>query len=414
MKKLFLFMVLVGIAFVTDANNRHKQSSMFMSYKGLVMAGYQGWFNTPNDGAGRGWNHYKKDNDFYPGKCTIDMWPDVSEYKDLYKTSFLHNDGKNAYVFSSYDKSTVDLHFSWMKKYGIDGVFMQRFVQTIKNDKGLRHSNVVLNNAIKASENNNRAICIMYDLSGMDENDYSKVIEDWKFLVDSLSITMRDTNTYLYHNNKPLVAIWGVGFKNRKYGYDEVEKLVDFFKNDKDYGGCSIMLGVPTYWRELGRDTDNNIRLHNVIKKTDIVMPWLVGRFNNDSYQQYFPNISKDIKWCNSNKLDYVPVIFPGFSWYNMHTNTKSNAIPRLKGKFFWKQIYSSVLSGAEMIYYAMFDEIDEGTAIFKITNDVPVGESIFVGTEGLPSDFYLWLSGMGRKLLNGEIKSDGTIPIRK
>ena len=28
------------------------------SYKGLVMAGYQGWFNAEGDGADRGWNHH--------------------------------------------------------------------------------------------------------------------------------------------------------------------------------------------------------------------------------------------------------------------------------------------------------------------------------------------------------------------
>ena len=52
-----------------------------------------------------------------------------------------------------------------------------------------------------------------------------------------------------------------------------------------------------------------------------------------------------------------------------------------------------------------MFDEMDEGTAIFKCTNDVPPGgESKFVTFEGLPSDFYLRLTGFGGKLLRGEI----------
>jgi hypothetical protein len=36
-----------------------------------------------------------------------------------------------------------------------------------------------------------------------------------------------------------------------------------------------------------------------------------------------------------------------------------------------------------------MFDKVDEGTAIYKCTNDPPLGESKFVTYEGLPSDHY-------------------------
>jgi len=51
----------------------------------------------------------------------------------------------------------------------------------------------------------------------------------------------------------------------------------------------------------------------------------------------------------------------------------------------------------------AMFDEVDEGTAIFKCVNEVPVGQaSKFLGFEGLPSDFYLKLVGAGTKLMQG------------
>ena len=124
-------------SFVLNAQIKHSPVSKFMTYKGLALAGYQGWFDTEDDGAGRGWNHYKHNNEFRPGKCNIDFWPDMTEYKVKYRTPFINPDGKAAYIFSSYDKSTTELHFKWMKDYGIDCVFMQRFVQTIKSYLGL-------------------------------------------------------------------------------------------------------------------------------------------------------------------------------------------------------------------------------------------------------------------------------------
>ena len=46
---------------------------------GKVMCGYQGWFAASGDGSGRGWLHYGRGGQFEPGKCSIDLWPDVSE-----------------------------------------------------------------------------------------------------------------------------------------------------------------------------------------------------------------------------------------------------------------------------------------------------------------------------------------------
>jgi hypothetical protein len=58
----------------------------------------------------------------------------------------------------------------------------------------------------------------------------------------------------------------------------------------------------------------------------------------------------------------------------------------------------------------AMFDELDEGTAIFKCTNDPPRGAD-FLTFDGLPTDHYLWLTGRGGKMLRGEV--DETMPKR-
>ena len=114
----------------------------------------------------------------------------------------------------------------------------------------------------------------------------------------------------------------------------------------------------------------------------------------------------------------YMPVVFPGFSWANMKNDmTIFNQIPRLKGDFLWRQFYNAISSEAKTIYVAMFDEIDEGTCIFKIDNNPPEGgNSKFLTYEGLPSDYYLWLTGRAGKMLRKEMsltKSKPSYPIK-
>lgn len=381
----------------------------FKSIRNLVMAGYQGWFNTPEDGAGLGWKHFEKEKEFKPGRCTIDLWPDVSEYEKTYETAFKLPDETPAKVFSSYDASTTDLHFKWMKQYGIDGVFMQRFVVSIRNQKGKDNYNKILNNAVLSAEKYDRAICLMYDLSGMEAGEEDILICDWKELCEKYKLVSRNNNHYVYHHGKPLVAVWGIGFNDRrKYGYEQVKKIIDFLKSE----GCSILVGVPTHWRTLTIDAVSDTRLLELVKQADIVHPWLVGRFDNHTYEPYRKSIEEDIKWCKANGKDYMPVLFPGFSWHNMKKDAPQNMIPRLGGRFFWKQVKGAVDAGAESLYLAMFDEIDEGTAFFKCTNTPPVGESSFITYEGEAPDHYLWLAGEAAKYLRGELRSS-RMPVR-
>ena len=381
----------------------------FKSIRNLVMTGYQGWFNTPEDGAGLGWKHFEKEKEFKPGRCTIDLWPDVSEYEKTYETAFKLPDETPAKVFSSYDASTTDLHFKWMKQYGIDGVFMQRFVVSIRNQKGKDNYNKILNNAVLSAEKYDRAICLMYDLSGMEAGEEDILIRDWKELCEKYKLVSRNNNHYVYHHGKPLVAVWGIGFNDRrKYGYEQVKKIIDFLKSE----GCSILVGVPTHWRTLTIDAVSDTRLLELVKQADIVHPWLVGRFDNHTYEPYRKSIEEDIKWCKANGKDYMPVLFPGFSWHNMKKDAPQNMIPRLGGRFFWKQVKGAVDAGAESLYLAMFDEIDEGTAFFKCTNTPPVGESSFITYEGEAPDHYLWLAGEAAKYLRGELRSS-RMPVR-
>ncbi len=388
----------------------------YKSYEGLVMCGYQGWFNTPYDGMEKGWTHYWRKGKFEPGYATIDFWPEMSEYKKSYKTSFKHSDGSPATVFSSVDTSTTDLHFKWMKDYGIDGAFLQRFAPAIKSVKGAKHCDQILDNVLASSKKYDRAVALMYDLSGMESGGDARMIADIENIDSKYELSKSKNDNYLHHNGKPLITVWGVGFNDgRKYGYDEVERFVAHLKKM----GFSVMLGVPTYWRELKSDTMPDERLHDIIRSADIIMPWFVGRYNNDRYPRFKRNIAEDQKWCDANNVGYVPLVFPGFQWLNMKDPTQNqNVISRLGGDFYWNQIAGAISSGVKMLYVAMFDEVDEATAIMKCyrSSDAPLnGDDKFYGIDDhLQPDHYLWLTGQAKKMLNGKIKFTETQPERK
>lgn len=411
------------------AQTRHNTETLYPTYKSLIMAGYQGWFRAPQDGTQQGYGHYGAGDKFDEQHCTVDIWPDVSEYEKTYETPFRIAGGGPAKVFSSADKSTVDLHFKWMKEYGIDGVFVQRFIDYTRGDQEKSIPNRILANSLEAASKYQRAIAVMYDLSGLHKSgeDCSVIIEDWKRLVDKLKVTNQSgANTYLHHNGKPLVAIWGVGFPDRPYNIRDVgiNRLIDFLKNDPVYGNCSVMLGVPTFWRTLESDCVNDEYLHELIKKADIVLPWTIQRFTpllHNDMDRFRDLMVGDISWCEKQGIDYVPAVTPGFSWHNLSRVEFPDdikpvgSIPRQGGRFFWQQLSTAMLAGVEMIYVAMFDEIDEGTAIFKCTDNPPVSHTAkFIDMDGKPSDHYLWLTGEATRMLRKEKPLSLTMPERK
>lgn len=384
---------------------------------GKVMCGYQGWFNTPGDGMQLGWTHWARNGNklFAPKNVTVDIWPDVSELseKALYETGFRHADGSVAKVFSSADQETTNLHFRWMREYGIDGAFLQRFANGLGNKSLMRHKNQVLKNVRKAAAANGRAYVVMYDLSGLRSGTVKRVFEDWQQLQRKERVT-QDEN-YLKHNGKPLVAVWGVGFTDdgqpRDYSLGECRELVLELKK----AGCSVMLGVPTAWRDLNRDSMSDPELHEVIKLADVISPWTPGRYRDlEGVKRHGEKYwEPDVEWCAKHDLDYLPVSFPGFSWHNLKDKPLGE-ISRLKGKFLWSQFVAAKRAGANMLYVAMFDEVDEGTAIFKCTDEPPVGDDVtFLTNDGLPSDHYLWLTGEAGRMLRGERSATRTMPRR-
>jgi hypothetical protein len=343
---------------------------------------------------------------------TVDLWPDVSECgaDELFETGFRLMDGSSARVFSSFKKPTVLRHFEWMRDYGIDGAFVQRFANGLANERMKHHKDVVLANAREGANRAGRAYAVMYDLSGLKAGEMKRVADDWRELREKMRIT--EDAAYLKHEGRPLVAVWGVGFSDgRDYTLQESGELIQFLKDD----GCSVLLGVPYHWRELDKDAVSDAELHKIIANADVVSPWSIGRVRNPKQVGRFAEqfSQPDLAWCRERELDFLPVVFPGFSWHNL-TGEELGAIPRLQGEFLWSQFAATKRIGCEMIYVAMFDEVDEGTAIFKCTNSPPVGDGVsFLDHEGLPSDFYLRLTGEGGRMLRGEIPLSDVLPAK-
>jgi len=387
---------------------------------GKLMVGYQGWFGAAGDGSGLGWMHY---GNLSAGAddCTVDAWPDMTGAgsAERYPTGFRNADGSAACVFSSYNPATVDRHFRWMREHGIDGVFLQRFLADLRTPERYDFRTAVTDNVRDAANRNGRTWCVMYDLSGFDpERDGMELFyKDWRVLTDRMAVT-RDPS-YQHWKGMPLVALWGVGFPGRKYRTADVAGMVAFLKNDPVYGGNAVMLGVPFGWRGGVRDAVLSPELLELAAKADIVSPWSVGRYGTtEEFSSGLPDFqTADIAWCREKHVGYLPVIFPGFSWRNLMKVRKKEpgrAIPRGDGTFFRTQGLRLIEAGAGMLYVAMFDEMDEGTAIFKISNAPPAGQGCTFITNGeqVP-DYFLRLSGELAGALRAKRVPSGAVPAR-
>ncbi len=182
----------------------------------------------------------------------------------------------------------------------------------------------------------------------------------------------------------------------------------------------TVVGGVPTYWRTLNNDSQTDPAWAAVYRRYNVINPWLVGRFADDAGVDNYRThvLVGDLAEAARVGADYMPVVWPGFSRSNLMPGQALNQIPRRGGAFWWKQLSTYQSAGCSMFFGAMFDEVDEGTAMFKIAAhhaDAPSDASFLtLDADGmnLPSDWYLRLAGAGSQMIRGEIPRTTTVPI--
>lgn len=385
--------------------------------EGKVLCGYQGWFNTPGDGTGFGFSHWGVGLEKAGGRFEVDLWPEVSELEagDVCEVpGFVMEDGTGARVYSGYRKGPTMVHFRWMREYGIDGVFLSRFVCETGGGERTRHVNQVLANVREGARREGRVWALMLDLTMGKEGATTELVKrDWRYLCDVEKV--REDGRYVHEKGRPVVMLWGLGFKDRPWTAEQGAELVEFFEHDPKYGGVYLIGGVDPSWRTLKGDSRTEEAWGAVYRSFDAVSPWDAGRYRDAAgMERHRREVwQKDLEELKGLGKGYVPTVFPGFSWDNL-TRAKPGAteIGRRGGEFYWGQFAAMRELGVRTVFVGMFDEVNEGTAIYK-TVPGPRGVRMVDAGEGgkRPGDWYLRLTGAGARMVRGEGPLERAMP---
>ncbi|MGJ5206466.1 glycoside hydrolase family 71/99-like protein [Bradyrhizobium sp. HKCCYLR20261] len=405
------------LAVVTTAIAQSAPAVDNSTLTGKLIMGYQGWFGCPDPAKRQGWMHWKAGD-----AVTVDMIPDTSELSPEEKcdSGLRTTEGRPIYFFDSGNPKTVDRHFAWMQQYEIPGVALQKFASQILRPETQARADLILHNVKQAAEAHGRVFFLMYDLSGTTDDKLDGLVQDWiRLNRDGVS----SSRAYLRHKGHPVLGLWGIGFNGRPLTPGGITAFIDKLRAESAaFGGVTFVAGVPAGWRTGTGDGSDDPGWKNVWPRLDVISPWTVGRYaddrGSDNYRAKF--IEPDLAESRSIGVDYMPVIFPGFSWSNLmrarHLDDKAvpNQIPRRCGAFYWRQARNVLAAGANMAYNAMFDEVDEGTAMFKTVTSVTVDKNptsfvtIDADSCAAPNDLYLELA----KTVSRSIQKGTQLPI--
>lgn len=88
----------------------------------------------------------------------------------------------------------------------------------------------VLFNVMQAATTYGVTFAVMYDVSGAGDDMFEIMMNDWEWIVGQ-GIT--NSSAYQYHNDRPVVCIWGFGFSDREIDHDSALNLVQWFRDQQ-------------------------------------------------------------------------------------------------------------------------------------------------------------------------------------
>jgi hypothetical protein len=374
--------------------------------KGKLLCGYQGWFRTPGDDDDTGWEHYIADwgGAISPSAIAVDYWPEMTELgpaEQHQADGFTYPGGAQATLFSADASRSVLRHFQWMEAYGIDGVAAQRFLPGGSPDMATLR---VLSDVRAAANLTGRTFFVEYDMSGTAEADLVPTLtSDWQYLVDTMQLT--SDARYLLQGGLPVVGIFG--FFEERFSATTANAILDIFKGPGPNQAFVAAAGA-WYWSQMPYSS----AWQTMMYRMGSYQPWNTG--NSGGMAGDVPSTAywaADQATLGAHGVMYVPQIYPGGSDFN-RTGTPwgPTTEDRLSGTFLWSQVVQAATIAAPSVFLGMFDEMDEGTQIFKVSQAPPT-EAHFRDYQGLPSDSYLCFTGEATRMLRGETPLSATKP---
>ncbi|KAI0899076.1 hypothetical protein F4806DRAFT_456608 [Annulohypoxylon nitens] len=380
----------LGLCSVPSEHRERQTSSIDRStLNGKLFVGYQAWFRKPLEDDGN--SHWTTDTpSLEVGHVGVDMIPNVTGYPSdcLFDTPFTLPSGGNAQFYTNDCEGIVDLHFKIMADNGISGAFMQRFYGYINEANGGWLN--ILNYTKTAAEKYGRGFVIEYDLNGAATSSTNVTST---YLADLAALSaITSSPAYMHHNGKPVIEIWGFGIVT-EVTVDDGIAIVTALKN----AGWYVILGVQQAWHaELAANQPGGYG--PVYQLADMIQPWTVGAYDINSYDSFHDGRQavEDADALRDLGIESSIVVWPGGSSSNANPSETFDHFPRWNGTFYQKQLDGAVNLKPNFIFGAMFDEVNEGTAILPLlrNDELPTNQRFLGIDNDMEPDAYVKMAG--------------------